>query len=252
MAVEGVVGQAGLAHDVGDPRARRGAAALHDRERGIEQPAHLVGVLALPFREGAPYDAISDAGVGRVRGVGLRYCVLDSQNHILAVSRGRAPWRGISRPTPSTRRSWTGPTQFVREEVEPLDLAFPHQQFTPLDEQAREVIDPLKQEVRAPGPVGDPPRPRARRPGLRPAEAGAAQRDPRPLGVGADRSSAARPPTPATPRSSPTTARRAEGALPPAAARRRVFSCYSMTEPHARRRPDACSRPGPSGTATSG
>ena len=58
------------------------------------------------------------------------------------------------------------------------------------------------------GAVGDPPRPRARRPGLRPAEAGAAERDPRPVAVGADRLRHARRPTPATPRSSPTTARR--------------------------------------------
>ena len=34
--------------------------------------------------------------------------------------------------------------------------------------------------MRERGPVGLPPRPRARRPGLRPGEAGAAQRDPRP------------------------------------------------------------------------
>ena len=33
---------------------------------------------------------------------------------------------------------------FVREEVEPLDLAFPHLQFTPLEGKRREAIDPLK------------------------------------------------------------------------------------------------------------
>jgi acyl-CoA dehydrogenase len=38
--------------------------------------------------------------------------------------------------------------QFVREEVEPLDLIWPHLQFTPLDEARRRAIDPLKQEVR--------------------------------------------------------------------------------------------------------
>ena len=43
--------------------------------------------------------------------------------------------------------------------------------------------------------------------------------------------SAARRPTPATPRSSPTTARRAEEALARAAARNEIVSCYSMTEP---------------------
>ena len=41
--------------------------------------------------------------------------------------------------------------EFVREEVEPLDLAFPHLQFVPLDDKRRKVIDPLKEEVRRKG-----------------------------------------------------------------------------------------------------
>ncbi|HXW34399.1 MAG TPA: acyl-CoA dehydrogenase family protein [Acidimicrobiales bacterium] len=41
--------------------------------------------------------------------------------------------------------------EFVREEVEPLDYVFPHQQFVPLDETKRKVIDPLKDEVRRQG-----------------------------------------------------------------------------------------------------
>lgn len=41
--------------------------------------------------------------------------------------------------------------EFVREEVEPLDLAFAHQQFVPLDGLRRKAIDPLKQEVRKRG-----------------------------------------------------------------------------------------------------
>ncbi|MCX5044239.1 acyl-CoA dehydrogenase family protein [Aldersonia sp. NBC_00410] len=40
---------------------------------------------------------------------------------------------------------------FVREEVEPLDLVFPHQQFVPLDGARRKIIDPLKAEVRKQG-----------------------------------------------------------------------------------------------------
>ncbi|HEY5855262.1 MAG TPA: acyl-CoA dehydrogenase family protein [Aldersonia sp.] len=40
---------------------------------------------------------------------------------------------------------------FVREEVEPIDLAVPHLQFVPLDEKRRKVIDPLKEEVRRQG-----------------------------------------------------------------------------------------------------
>src|SRR3954451_8230558 len=41
--------------------------------------------------------------------------------------------------------------EFVREEGEPLDLAFPHLQFVPLDDKRRKVIDPLKEEVRRKG-----------------------------------------------------------------------------------------------------
>ncbi|MET8207688.1 acyl-CoA dehydrogenase family protein [Streptomyces sp. NPDC005373] len=37
---------------------------------------------------------------------------------------------------------------FVREEVEPLDLAFSGRQFTPPDANLRKVVDPLKDEVR--------------------------------------------------------------------------------------------------------
>src|SRR3954469_7497667 len=37
---------------------------------------------------------------------------------------------------------------FVREECEPLDFAFPHLQFTPLDDARRRIVDPLKEEVR--------------------------------------------------------------------------------------------------------
>jgi acyl-CoA dehydrogenase len=41
--------------------------------------------------------------------------------------------------------------KFVREEVEPLDLIWPHLQFTPLDSNRRKAIDPLKEEVRRQG-----------------------------------------------------------------------------------------------------
>ncbi len=41
--------------------------------------------------------------------------------------------------------------EFVREEVEPLDYLFPHEQFVPLDATRRSIIDPLKEEVRRQG-----------------------------------------------------------------------------------------------------
>lgn len=40
---------------------------------------------------------------------------------------------------------------FVREEVEPLDLIWPHEQFVPPDPARRAVLDPLKQQVRDQG-----------------------------------------------------------------------------------------------------
>lgn len=40
---------------------------------------------------------------------------------------------------------------FVREEVEPLDLVWPGQEFAPLNEIRRKAIDPLKDEVRRKG-----------------------------------------------------------------------------------------------------
>jgi len=38
--------------------------------------------------------------------------------------------------------------EFVREEVEPLDLVWRGRQFSPPDDRLRQVIDPLKDEVR--------------------------------------------------------------------------------------------------------
>jgi acyl-CoA dehydrogenase len=38
--------------------------------------------------------------------------------------------------------------RFVRAEIEPLDLLFPGQQFTPPDARLRPILDPLKQQVR--------------------------------------------------------------------------------------------------------
>ena len=40
---------------------------------------------------------------------------------------------------------------FVRDEVEPLDYLFPHQQFVPMTDTQRKIIDPLKDEVRRQG-----------------------------------------------------------------------------------------------------
>jgi acyl-CoA dehydrogenase len=49
---------------------------------------------------------------------------------------------------PEFQRKLDWADEFVREEVEPLDLVWGHEQFAPLNETRRKVVDPLKQEVR--------------------------------------------------------------------------------------------------------
>ncbi|TCN53621.1 acyl-CoA dehydrogenase [Rhodococcus sp. SMB37] len=41
--------------------------------------------------------------------------------------------------------------QFVRDEVEPLDLVWPYDNYKPLDDEHRRIVDPLKQRVREQG-----------------------------------------------------------------------------------------------------
>src|SRR4029453_508868 len=55
-------------------------------------------------------------------------------------------WDFETEPEFQAKLDWAD--QFVREEVEPLDLVWPGLEFTPLDETRRQVIEPLKAEVR--------------------------------------------------------------------------------------------------------
>ena len=41
--------------------------------------------------------------------------------------------------------------EFVREEVEPLEVLFPSFEFLPLNDERRRIVDPLKQKVRDQG-----------------------------------------------------------------------------------------------------
>ena len=79
----------------------------------------------------------------------------------------RMAWDFETDPEFQEKLDWAA--EFVREEVEPLDYLFPHQQFVPLDEAKRRIIDPLKEEVRSQGLWATHLGPRARRPGVRPA-----------------------------------------------------------------------------------
>jgi acyl-CoA dehydrogenase len=49
---------------------------------------------------------------------------------------------------PEFQRKLDWADEFVRKEVEPLDFVWGRQQYVPLDETRRKVVDPLKQEVR--------------------------------------------------------------------------------------------------------
>ncbi|PXW24490.1 UNVERIFIED_CONTAM: acyl-CoA dehydrogenase-like protein, partial [Williamsia faeni] len=58
-------------------------------------------------------------------------------------------WDFETDPQYQAKLDWAD--EYVREEVEPLDLAWPHMQFVPLDGGRRKAIDPLKQQVRDQG-----------------------------------------------------------------------------------------------------
>jgi acyl-CoA dehydrogenase len=58
-------------------------------------------------------------------------------------------WDFETDPDYQTKLDWAA--QFVRDEVEPLDYMFPHQQFVPLDDRRRKIVDPLKEEARRQG-----------------------------------------------------------------------------------------------------
>ena len=55
-------------------------------------------------------------------------------------------WDFETEPEFQEKLDWAD--RFVGEEVEPLDLLWPHEQFVPLDGARRKVVDPLKDEVR--------------------------------------------------------------------------------------------------------
>ena len=58
-------------------------------------------------------------------------------------------WDFETEPEFQEKLDWIA--EFVREEVEPLDMLFPGLEFTPLDDTIRPIVDPLKQRVRAEG-----------------------------------------------------------------------------------------------------
>jgi acyl-CoA dehydrogenase len=58
-------------------------------------------------------------------------------------------WDFTTDPDYQAKLDWAA--AFVREEVEPLDLVWPGDNYKPLDDEHRRVVDPLKQRVREQG-----------------------------------------------------------------------------------------------------
>ncbi len=58
-------------------------------------------------------------------------------------------WDFENEPDFQAKLDWA--TDFVRSEVEPLDLLWPHESYQPLTPERRHVVDPLKQHVRDQG-----------------------------------------------------------------------------------------------------
>ena len=142
--------------------------------------------------------------------------------------------------------------EFRNEQIAPLDLLYPKLPYYPLEGDLGVYVRSLQRAGQGARSVGRAPRPGARRPGLRSAQAGADQRDPRRLELGAERVRHAGARHRQRRDHRPLRHRRAEGDVPPAAARTaRCFSCFSMTEPHAGADPKMFTT-GPSRTATSG
>ena len=257
MPVEGVVGQAGGGHDVGDPGPGRCPARPHDVERGVEEAPHLARVVGAPSGQRPLRDACRDArlrnSVSRNRVSGTALPELSSaypESLFCPTEGGAMAWDFETEPEFQAKLDWAD--EFVREEVEPLDLIWPGLEFTPLDETRRKVDRAAEGRGAPPEAVGHPPRPRARRRGLRPAQAVAAERDPGPLVVGPDRVRLPGARHRQRRDHRPLRHARAEGALPAAAARGRDLLLLLDDRAPRRRPTPRCSRPGPSRTATSG
>src|SRR3954470_20758791 len=58
-------------------------------------------------------------------------------------------WDFETEPEFQEKLDWA--SQFVRDEVEPLDYVWRHEQYEPLEGARRKIIDPLKEQVRAQG-----------------------------------------------------------------------------------------------------
>ena len=144
-------------------------------------------------------------------------------------------WDFATDPEWAEQLAWV--EEFVRTECEPID--YDRQGIARPERPGAPGADPAAAADRqGPRAVGHPPRPAPRRPRLRPDEARAAQRDPRPVRVRADRVRFAR--TGFRQQRDPRALRhaRAQGALPRAAARQPDHLLLLDDRTAGRRRPE--------------
>ena len=173
--------------------------------------------------------------MGRVTGIASRFMAWDFETD----------------PEFRTKLDWVD--EFVREEVEPLDLVLGEavRQVRPAGD--CEIIRPLQEQVRDHGLWACHLGPDLGGPGYGQVKLALLNEILGRSQLGADRCSAARRPTPATPRSSPTTAphEQKERYLQPLLDGE-IVSCYSMTEPQAGADPTLFTTRRRAATATSG
>ena len=127
-------------------------------------------------------------------------------------------WDFTTEPEFQEKLDWMD--EFVREEVEPLDLVWGRPRLPSPRRHAAQGGRSAEEAGARPRSVGLPPRPRARRRGVRAAQALAHERDPRPFAVGADHLRHPGPRHRQRRDHRPLRDRGAEGALPPAPAQR--------------------------------
>ncbi len=111
-------------------------------------------------------------------------------------------WDFSTEPEFQEKLDWA--RQFVSDKIEPLDILYPHKQFHPLDDELRPIVDPMKQEVRDHDLWAAHLGPELGGKGYGQVKLALLNEI---LGVSAGPPSCSgpRPPTPAMPRSSPTT-----------------------------------------------
>lgn len=137
-------------------------------------------------------------------------------------------WDFSTEPEFEKKLEWI--REFVREEVEPLEVLFPGCEFLPLNDERRKIVDPLKQRVRDKGLWAPHLGPELGGQGFG-AAVDADQRDPGPQPVGADRVRNAGPDTGNAEIIARFGTQEQKDRYLSGLLSGEIFSCFSMTEP---------------------